>query len=120
MIDTDPYQFTKELLTIIAAAKLRPPKEDDSDKRRVPRFPCVADLKVFQEETPDSLKQFHVNAKDISLKGVGIRCDIEIPVNDKVIIVLEYDGIPLASYARVVNCRQHEGRYQIGLVWDFD
>lgn len=120
MLGTDAFQFTKDLLTIITAANARPPVEDDSDKRRVPRFPCVADLKVFQEQTPDSLKQFCITAKDISIKGVGVHCDTDIPVNELVVVVLEYERISLASHARVVNCQPKEGGFEIGLVWQFD
>jgi len=120
MLDTDLYQLTKEILASIMADGPFKTMAIDSGRRRVPRLPYLAPLNISQELTPGSERQFRVTAKDISLGGVGIICVIELQMNERVIIVLEHEGITLAGCARVVNCQQNESGYRIGLVWEFD
>ena len=88
--------------------------------RRTPRFPFVAPLNIFQEQTPGSHRQFLITTKDISLGGVGINCGKELLVNEQVILVMKHDGVRFASHARVVHCRQKEHGYRIGLLWELD
>ena len=121
MIDGDLYQLTEETLTSILACRPRPPMDDDdSNKRRTPRFQFVAPLEIFQELAPGSHKRFRVTTKDISLGGLGINCDKELLVNEEVVLVMKHDGIQFASHARVMNCQQEETGYRIGLIWKFD
>ena len=93
---------------------------DVRGRRSVPRFPYFAPLDISQELAPGSNRQFRVTAKDISLGGVGINCGTEFSMNERLIVVLEHEGVFFANYARVVNCQQMEHGYRIGLVWEFD
>jgi hypothetical protein len=105
-----------ELLAVRDAAS---PDCDDKRRRKVKRWPFPGTVELW---VPDEMGLEHYSlatSLDLSLDGVGIQCDEELPRGLELAVALHEPEVSFHGRAVVRHCTEIEGDYLIGLQFVF-
>ena len=114
-------RLTSEAIAgLLKARNVREPEPGPDGRRRAPRwpFPGTAELWIPDEDGIE----YHslATSLNLSMYGVGIRCDDELTPGLELSIALHEPEVSFHGQARVCHCAEMEDDYLVGLQFIFD
>ncbi len=103
--------------------KGRQPKEQAghiSGRRKAPRWPFPGTVELWVPDAEGIEQHTLATSLNLSLHGVGIRIDDELPVGATLSIAIHEPEVSFHGRAIVRHCTRIDEGYYIGMQFDFD
>ncbi len=105
---------------LLASRQVHRPSERGTGRRKVLRWPFPGTVELWIPEADGPDRYTLATSLNLSLEGVGIRCDEELAPGLEMDIAIHEPEVSFHGRAMVRHCSEIETEYLVGLQFLFD
>ena len=118
---TEIAPLTRRAMAELFARRLGSKREPGRGRQRKhPRWPFAGPVELWLEENPGVTRHVLATCENLSLEGVGIRCDERLEPGSELELAVHQPEQSFHGWAVVRHCTRFEQDYYCGLEFMFD